>query len=238
MAELTEGESYLVRVTITNQSTMAGTPVEATFEVTVYGEGAIAYLFPSVATSEPFSAGQTRAFDYPLNIPSGYGGQSGRVWAAVRDPAGAELTSVFVDITIKTKEAPPVPEITNAKITKVQEVGDELAATVGVTFNNTGAFISSSYPDDAAIEVWILNPACPAMETEPLFFTRFGNRDIPAGVNIVSMTVDEKIIYLTGYRTTPIGPGSTPVTLRIKLIIFSWAGSPYKEAEFSDTLVW
>lgn len=173
-------------------------------------------------------------------------------------PLGSKDAIVFcldkdwnvIDYLVKTNAievAAPleVPAITAARITKVEEVedalpgpGNDLHVTVSVTFNNTGEFISSDYPDDASIEVRILNPACPAMEAEPLFFTRFGNRDIPPGVNTLDLILKEEIVYLTGYRTTPIGPGSTPVILRVRLTILGWEGDPYTEEEFSDTLVW
>ncbi len=207
----------------------------------VYLDGRIA---ASGVVEFTIAAKAKRTIDFPIVMPA-----AGKYQAFLDVAVGEELVLHHPFAELVEIAAPPpareVPAITGARITKVEEVedgrpgpGNDLHVTVGVTLNNTGALISSDYPDDASIEVWILNPACPAMEAEPLFFTRFGNRDIPAGVNTLNVTLGMEIVYLTGYRTTPIRPGATPVILRIKLVIFGWAGNPSREAEFSGTLVW
>lgn len=101
-ASLLEGESYTVQVTVVNASTKAGQPWEATLDVITYGDGAVTYFYPPVSVTELFAPGQDRTFEYPLNIPMGYGGQSGSVWAWVRDPAGVELARASEPITIES----------------------------------------------------------------------------------------------------------------------------------------
>ncbi len=99
-AILQEGASYTMEVTVTNQSTKAGTPWEATLTIDVSAvvDGS-AIMTPSVS-AEYFTAGQTRAFSYSLSVPLGYGGFSGSAQALVKDPAGVTLDSATEPLTI------------------------------------------------------------------------------------------------------------------------------------------
>jgi len=99
-AELIEGESYTVRVTVTNRSTKAGMPWEATLEIVVQAATEWTTLIPVTATMQDFGAGQTRSFDYPMSVPVGTGGETGQIIALVNDPAGVELARAREDITI------------------------------------------------------------------------------------------------------------------------------------------
>lgn len=99
---LLEGESYIVQVIVTNATTKAGVPWEATLGVATYADGAVVYFYTSVSRDEYFSPGETRTFNYPLNVPMGQGGESGKVWAWVSDPAGIQLGRTNEEITIET----------------------------------------------------------------------------------------------------------------------------------------
>lgn len=111
-AILTEGESYSMVVTVTNMSTKAGTPWEATLTIDVSaGVDGVDIMTPS-GTAEYFDAGQTRSFSYPLDVLLGYGGLSGNASALVKDPAGVTLDSATEPLTIEE-----VPIIYGAGIT-------------------------------------------------------------------------------------------------------------------------
>jgi len=87
-ASVVEGETYTVRLTVSNLSTTAGQPCEATLRI---GIGAIVLsevLIPTQEREEYFSANQTRTFDYTMYVPPGLGGYSGSISAAVMDPTG------------------------------------------------------------------------------------------------------------------------------------------------------
>jgi len=98
---LTEGASYTMVVTVTNMSTKAGTPWEATLTIDVSAvvDGS-AIMTPSVK-AEYFAAGETKAFSYPLSVPLGYGGFSGSALALVKDPTGVTLDSATEPLTIE-----------------------------------------------------------------------------------------------------------------------------------------
>ena len=100
-AILQEGASYTMVVTVTNMSTKAGTPWEATLTIDVSAvvDGS-AIMTPSVS-AEYFTAGQTRAFSYALSVPLGYGGFSGSALALVKDPTGVTLDSATEPLTIE-----------------------------------------------------------------------------------------------------------------------------------------
>lgn len=102
--ELEEGESYTVRLTITNLSTKAGVPWDATLDVVIQAATAYTALIPVSSSSEYFAAGQTKAFNYPMNIPLGTGGETGQITALVKDPMGVELARAAESIDIITIE--------------------------------------------------------------------------------------------------------------------------------------
>lgn len=101
---LEEGESYTVRLTVTNLTAKAGQPWEATLEVVVFAGTDFRTLIPTTASSEYFTAEQTRVFDYPISVPLGAGGEPGNIVAVVNDPAGIELASATEYFSIATIE--------------------------------------------------------------------------------------------------------------------------------------
>ncbi len=101
---LKEGESYTVRVTVTNQSTRAGVPVEATLGVGITSVTELGYvLIPGQESSEHFAPNETKTFDYTMDVPSDIG-QSGSIVAWVTDPAGADIVSATERFTITMPE--------------------------------------------------------------------------------------------------------------------------------------
>lgn len=100
--ELTEGESYTVRLTVTNLSTKAGAPWEATLNIGILAGTAYTTLIPFQARNEYFAPGQTRTFDYGMAVPLGSGGESGDIIADVLDPAGIKLAGAIEHFTILT----------------------------------------------------------------------------------------------------------------------------------------
>ena len=101
---LTEGESYTVRVTVTNTSTKAGIPWEADLDVGVMATTTYHTLISATRDTYHFAAGQALALDYPMAVPLGSGEETGSVWARVFDPAGAVLAEADEPITIETVE--------------------------------------------------------------------------------------------------------------------------------------
>lgn len=102
--ELIEGESYTVRVTVTNLSTKAGEPWDAELEVVVHASTEWEALIPVTTSMEAFAAGQTLSFDYPMMVPLGVMGFSGQISATINDPAGIRLARVLEPFTIITIE--------------------------------------------------------------------------------------------------------------------------------------
>lgn len=103
-AEILEGESYTVRLTITNLSTKAGQPWEATFTITVAAIAGGVHLIPPQDIVEYFAGGQTRSFDFPMTVPLGTGGFSGVIDALIMSPIGAFIASASEYFTIVTVE--------------------------------------------------------------------------------------------------------------------------------------
>ncbi|MBA7560639.1 hypothetical protein ES708_02268 [subsurface metagenome] len=98
---LEEGASYTMVVTVTNMSTKAGTPWEATLTIAVSAVvGGNDIMAPSTK-DEFFTAGQTRNFNFALVVPMGYGGFSGSAVALVKDPTGVTLDSATEPLTIE-----------------------------------------------------------------------------------------------------------------------------------------
>lgn len=100
--EIVEGESYPVRLTVTNLSTKGGQPWEATFTIVVAAAaGGIHIIFPT-DIEEYFTGGQTRSFDFPMIVPLGMGGLYGDITALVESPLGVAITSAVEFYTIVT----------------------------------------------------------------------------------------------------------------------------------------
>ncbi len=98
--ELIEGEIYIVQLTITNQSTRLGTPVEAELGIGISAATEKISIIPSQLSREHFGPGETRTFGYSMPIPMGSAGQTIALCAWVENPAGKMITSASEDITI------------------------------------------------------------------------------------------------------------------------------------------
>ena len=101
---LTEGESYTVRLTITNRSTKAGEPWAADLHIIISAATYSYTLIPPQDTIEHFSAGQTRIFDYFMDIPVGSGGESGAISVTVADPIGIPIVTATEPVNIAIVE--------------------------------------------------------------------------------------------------------------------------------------
>ena len=97
-----EGESYTVRVTITNLTTRAGAPWEATFGIDFAVLGATEVIVPWGRTSEYFAAEQTRALDYSMDIRFDLGGTLAAIQVNVLDPTGALVARAIEPVTIES----------------------------------------------------------------------------------------------------------------------------------------
>ena len=98
---LSEGASYTTRVTITNTSTRAGTPWPADLSIGINAATPLTQLIPAQLTPASFAAGETKSFNFPLNIPWESGGQVGEITAWVKDPGGIVIGSAVAPITIE-----------------------------------------------------------------------------------------------------------------------------------------
>jgi len=107
-ATVTEGGSYTVRVTVTNQSTRAGHFSEADLGIAISVTANGTNLIPTRKSSEHFLPNETRAFDYPLSVPLGSGGQMGTIAAWIEDPTGTVLADISEVLIIES--AAVVPE--------------------------------------------------------------------------------------------------------------------------------
>lgn len=110
-ATVTEGESYSVKLTITNQTTSAGIPEEATLTIGIEATVLSEVLIPAQERAEYFSAGQTRSFSYTMNVPPGLGGYSGSIIAAVMDPTGVILAQATEPLVVEALFDPWVYDI-------------------------------------------------------------------------------------------------------------------------------
>lgn len=103
-ATVIEGKSYSVRLSVTNQSTRAGLPVEATLGVGISAATEWTGLIPIQVSSEYFAPGETRTFDYTMAVPVGAGGETGQITAWVEDPTGLAIASATEDVVIAPAE--------------------------------------------------------------------------------------------------------------------------------------
>jgi len=113
---LTEGQSYTVVISVTNKTTRGGIPWEATLGG--YAELAIMradWPMPIVLFSGSldafYIANETKQFNFPFNIPVGYGESGGEIIAAVTDPTGIVLASASEPTTIASEETVYAAEI-------------------------------------------------------------------------------------------------------------------------------
>ena len=107
MITVREGESYLVRVTVTNQTFKAGQPIEATLEVVVMAAVDMVDLIPYDNWIELFGAEESRVFESTLNIPTGVAGMTGGIVANVFGPTGNLLASASEILVVEGIAPPP-----------------------------------------------------------------------------------------------------------------------------------
>lgn len=98
---LSEGTSYTVKLTVKNISTRGGVLIAATLGVGISASIATVSLIPLRVDKQSFDAGQTRSFNYTLNVPMGTGGQTGNILAWVEDPHGQALANAIEYLTIQ-----------------------------------------------------------------------------------------------------------------------------------------
>jgi len=98
MRELTRGETYQVKLTVTNQSTKAGVPVGATLGVGIFAMAGV-MLIPKRVDQEYFGPGQTREFTYSMTVTEEASGP-GAITAWVEDPSGKEIAKAIADILV------------------------------------------------------------------------------------------------------------------------------------------
>jgi len=92
--DLIEGETYTLNVHVTNQSTRAGEPCEATLTVrTTVNIPDDGFLIPPTTETYSFGPGELHTFSYTLSIPLGYGGLTGAIFAEVFDPDGNHIVT-------------------------------------------------------------------------------------------------------------------------------------------------
>jgi len=113
---LTEGESYTIKLTVTNRATKAGQPTAANLDIGLLASTEFTTIIPSTRTTEHFPPDEARVFDYDMVVPIGSGGENGQVIARVFDPAGNVIADVFEPITIESVAVPvpPVPGVSLA----------------------------------------------------------------------------------------------------------------------------
>lgn len=104
-ATVFEGEDRVVTLTVTNQSTLAGVPVEATFGIGISSMVDGTTLMQRIS-SEHFAPGETKTFDYTMVIPMGTGGQVGSIDAWIEDPTGLTIDSATEALVIEAVIVP------------------------------------------------------------------------------------------------------------------------------------
>lgn len=99
-ATVVEGESYLVWLTVTNQSIKAGLPVEATLGVGISAATEFTTLIPPQITDKHFGPGEIKMLSYPMDVPMGSSGETGVITAWIEDPTGRAIASASEDVII------------------------------------------------------------------------------------------------------------------------------------------
>ena len=105
--QVIEGESYIIKVMITNRSTKGGVPRGATLDLRVRASGDGATFIPTTDKSASFAPGESKAFSYTMSIPMGLGGGSGVIDAVATSPLGGILGSDTEYLTITAVSPPP-----------------------------------------------------------------------------------------------------------------------------------
>ncbi len=98
---LDEGASYTVKLTVRNNSTKGGVPWEATLGIGISATTSLTTLIASREDMKSFLAGETKSFNYAMNVPFGTGNQSGSIQAWVKDPYGTTLANAQEPLAIR-----------------------------------------------------------------------------------------------------------------------------------------
>jgi len=98
---LDEGASYTVKLTVKNNSTKGGVPWEASLTVGITAATSFITLISPREDVKSFGAGETKSFNYALNIPIGSGNQTGGITAWIEDPYGTQIASAVEYLTIR-----------------------------------------------------------------------------------------------------------------------------------------
>jgi len=91
-AVVTEGETYSVRITVTNQSTRAGQPTRATLTIGWRASAGTDTLIPLLEFEQLFAPGESTTWERPMTIPY-FTEPTGIIEAWVKDPEGNILAS-------------------------------------------------------------------------------------------------------------------------------------------------
>lgn len=130
-ATVTEGTAYPVRLTITNKSTKAGLPVEAALVIGISAATPSATLITKREMTEVFAAGETRAFEFPMSVPMGTGGEVGNISAWVLCPFGDVIDSAVEDLVIAHAHGDAYPTSATPDRSTIY-AGETFYITVGV----------------------------------------------------------------------------------------------------------
>lgn len=98
---LDEGSTYTVKLTVKNNSTKGGIPWEATLGIGISAATPLITLISPREDMKSFGAGETKSFNYTLNIPMGAGNQSGSITAWVEDPYGIVIANAQEPLAIR-----------------------------------------------------------------------------------------------------------------------------------------
>ena len=99
---VTEGETYPVRIGITNRTMKGDLPWEADFDVAVSSTTNIHTLIPSSSAKYHFFINESKVLNTSMNVPLGSGGETGRIVVLVYDPAGNIIAQKSEVINVQT----------------------------------------------------------------------------------------------------------------------------------------
>lgn len=103
-ASLNEGETYSVKITVTNQTTRGGLPWEAELTTNIHAWVTDGFATPNLIVQHDkvdiFAGDQAIPYNYIIFPEIGTGGMTGGIFVKVYDPFGNMLTQVNEDLII------------------------------------------------------------------------------------------------------------------------------------------
>lgn len=129
-SNVTEGETYLVRLSVTNNSTNQGVPMEADLGIGISAASDLISILPSQVSVQHFAAGETREFGYSMHLPTGMAGQTVTIDGWVEDPSGNTIVSATTEAVIVSGT------ITPGWVVDDKSVFQTWWALVGATWGN------------------------------------------------------------------------------------------------------